>query len=146
MALASIIGLTMGLFRTSPSLFKRLLGQTYVGLGRNLPPLVLIFIFYFFISGQLMPLFGIAESNLSTHPMLSRWVTLFVAPPERLEQFLSAVITLALFEGAYITEIVRSGIQSVERGQWEAAKALGLSRQQQLRDVILPQAFRNNFV
>ncbi len=59
-------------------------------------------------------------------------------PHSRFSAFFSALITLALFEGAYITEIVRSGIQSIERGQWEAAHALGLSRWQQMRYVILP--------
>ena len=49
---------------------------------------------------------------------------------------------MALYEGAYITEIVRAGIQSVERGQWEASYALGLSWWQQMRYVILPQAIQ----
>ena len=54
--------------------------------------------------------------------------------------FLSAIITLAIFEGAYITEIVRAGIESINKGQWEASYALGLSRYQQLRYIVLPQA------
>jgi polar amino acid transport system permease protein len=53
------------------------------------------------------------------------------------------MLCLALFEGAYITEIVRAGIQSVSKGQWEAARAIGLSPMNVLRDVILPQALRN---
>ena len=52
------------------------------------------------------------------------------------------MITLSIFEGAYITEIVRSGIQSIEKGQWEAADSLGLSRWQRMRLVILPQAIQ----
>jgi polar amino acid transport system permease protein len=56
--------------------------------------------------------------------------------------FIAAVFTLALYEGAYITEIIRSGIQSIERGQWEAAHALGLSKFDQFRFIILPQAVR----
>ena len=56
--------------------------------------------------------------------------------------FLSAVVTIALFEGAYITEIIRAGIQSIEKGQWEASYALGLTRFQQMRHVILPQAVK----
>ena len=55
---------------------------------------------------------------------------------------MSALVTLALFEGAYITEIVRSGIESIEKGQWEASYALGLSRRQQIMHVILPQAIK----
>lgn len=52
------------------------------------------------------------------------------------------MISLALFEGAYITEIVRAGVQSVERGQWEASQALGLSRWQNMRYIVLPQAIQ----
>ena len=55
--IAAIIGLIMGLFRVSQSLFKRLVGRTYVELIRNLPPIVLIFIFYYFISDQIFFLF-----------------------------------------------------------------------------------------
>ena len=142
MLLALLFGLTMGLFRTSPSLFKRLVGQTYVGLVRNLPPLVMIFLFYFFLSSQLTPAFSGLPAFLGEHPTISRWVGILLAPPEFLEQFLSATLTLALIEGAYITEIVRSGIQSIEKGQWDAARALGLSYRQQLQDIVLPQAFQ----
>ena len=52
------------------------------------------------------------------------------------------MLTLAIFEGAYITEIVRAGIQSIPQGQHEAAYALGLSRLQTMRHVILPQAIK----
>ncbi|MDH3856482.1 MAG: amino acid ABC transporter permease, partial [Gammaproteobacteria bacterium] len=56
--------------------------------------------------------------------------------------FLAGMICLSLFEGAYITEIVRAGIQSTPRGQWEAARSIGLSHFNVLRDIILPQAVR----
>jgi polar amino acid transport system permease protein len=59
-----------------------------------------------------------------------------------LSAFLSAMMTLAIFEGAYITEIVRAGIQSIEKGQWEASYALGFSQWQQMRYIILPQAIQ----
>jgi polar amino acid transport system permease protein len=62
--------------------------------------------------------------------------------PDRFTAFLSGVITVAVFQGAYITEVVRAGIQSIERGQWEASYALGLSWWQQMRDVIMPQAVK----
>ena len=52
------------------------------------------------------------------------------------------MLCLALFEAAYITEIVRAGIQSIHKGQWEAACAIGLSPFNVLRDVIMPQALR----
>jgi polar amino acid transport system permease protein len=62
------------------------------------------------------------------------------AQPSRFSAFLSALVTLAIFEAAYIAEIVRAGIESIERGQWEASHALGLSWWQQMRHIILPQA------
>jgi polar amino acid transport system permease protein len=51
-------------------------------------------------------------------------------------------MTLALFEGAYIGEIVRAGINNVESGQWEAGRALGMKRWQLLHNIVLPQAFQ----
>ena len=57
-----------------------------------------------------------------------------------LKHFLSATIVLALFEGAYVAEILRAGIQSIGIGQWDAALALGMGRLRALRLVILPQA------
>jgi hypothetical protein len=65
--------------------------------------------------------------------------------PRRAEQispFLSGVLTLALFQGAYLAEIVRAGIEAVDRGQWEAGRALGLSERQLLHRVVMPQATR----
>jgi polar amino acid transport system permease protein len=58
---ATFIGIVMGLSRVSQSLFKRLVGGTYVELIRNLPPLVLIFIFYFFVSTQILTTLGVEE-------------------------------------------------------------------------------------
>ncbi len=140
--LAIPIGLIAGLMRTSLHLFNRLIGSTYVTLLRNLPPLVLVFIFYFFISDQILPLLNIGERIAEAPQSLQTIAQLLVAPPDQLEAFIAAVLTLALFEGAYIGEIVRAGINSIETGQWEAARALGMRRWQILRDIILPQAFQ----
>jgi polar amino acid transport system permease protein len=128
--------------RTSMHLFNRLVGGTFVTLLRNLPPLVLVFIFYFFISDQVLPYLNLGE-RITTAPQWVQKVSgLLIAPPDQLEAFIAAVVTLALFEGAYIGEIVRAGINSIESGQWEAARALGMRRWQGLQDVILPQAFQ----
>jgi polar amino acid transport system permease protein len=132
----------MGMFRVSPSLFKRLVAQTYVGLSRNLPPLVLVFIFYYFFSDQLLPSLGLQEFLSSQPKSVQTVIALIWAKPGSMLIFIAAVFTLALYEGAYITEIIRSGIQSIERGQWEAAHALGLSKFDQFRFIILPQAVR----
>ncbi len=139
---ATLIGTVMGLFRVSRSLFKRLIGGTYVELIRNLPPLVIIFIFYFFVGDQILPLLGIEEFIRNSSERTQAVFAVFFAPPSLFTAFLSALITLSLFEGAYITEIVRAGIQSIEKGQWEASAALGFTRWQQMRYVVLPQALQ----
>jgi len=138
--LGSFLGAGAGLFRVSGSLFKRLTGGGYVECVRNLPPLVLIFIFYYFVSNQIMPALHVDEFARSRSGAVRGVMTLCFAPPERFAAFASAVITLALYEGAYITEIVRAGIQSIEKGQWEAAASLGMPWWTQMRHVILPQA------
>lgn len=140
--MAAVIGVFMGLARISLRPFRRMVGGAYVELIRNTPPLVLIFIFYFFVSDQLMPLLGVQAMAEAAPAYIQGLLTLLLAPPSSLPAFLSALITLSLFEGAYITEIVRAGIQSIEAGQWEASAALGLSRRQQLAHVVGPQAVR----
>ncbi len=139
---ATIIGVIMGIFRVSPSLFKRQLSTTYVGLIRNTPPLVLIFIFYFFIGDQIMAVLGVDDFVYTLSDQTKSIMAVFFGPMNRFPQFLSAVITLSLFEGAYIAEIVRAGIDSVEQGQWEASTAAGMHRMQSMRYVILPQAMQ----
>jgi len=136
--LATIFGTVMGLCRVSHGLFNRLVGRTYVELIRNLPPLVIIFIFYYFMSGQIMSALGVDDFVLNLPEGAKALVSFLFAPPSLVSPFLSALVALAIFEGAYITEIIRSGIQSIERGIWEAGHALGLTRWQQMRHVILP--------
>jgi polar amino acid transport system permease protein len=138
--LATVVGMLAGLWRVSPSLFQRMVGTSFVGLVRNTPPLVLVFLFYYFLSDQIMPVLGLDELLLRQAPPVQDLVGLIAAPPMRLNSFLSAVITLSVYEGAYIAEIVRAGIRSIHLGQWEASAALGLTRRQQMRHVILPQA------
>ena len=138
--LATIIGTMMGLCRTTRRLFTRLIGRAYVESIRNLPPLILIFIFYYFLSGQIMTALGVEGFIAARSETTQSLLTFLFAPPALFSQFISALITLAIFEAAYIAEIVRAGIQSIEKGQWEASYALGLSWCQQMRHIILPQA------
>ena len=138
--LATLLGTIVGFCRLSQRLFYRLMGRTYVELIRNMPPLVLIFIFYYFVSSQIMPILAIDDFILSQSEIVQRACAILLAPPTFLSAFLSALVTLAVFEGAYIAEIIRAGIQSIDKGQWEASHALGLSKWQQMRYVIFPQA------
>ncbi|MCF8057292.1 MAG: amino acid ABC transporter permease [Desulfocapsa sp.] len=140
--LGSGIGLVMGILRTQKRLIFQLIGRSYVELIRNIPPLVLVFIFYFFVSDQLMLMLGVDDFIRSRTETTARWIAIFVAPPDFFTAFVSGVFTVALFQGAYIAEIVRAGIQSIEREQWEASAALGLTWLQQMCFIILPQAAR----
>ena len=141
--LAILLGTIMGICRSSNVVFLRLVSGTYVETMRNLPPLVIIFLVYFFIGNHLLPYSGIGEALEGRDNLLVSLVTFCLAAPEQLTTFLSALFTLAIFEGAYITEIVRAGIQSIRKGQWEAAHSLGMTRYQQMRYIILPQAFQH---
>ena len=140
--LATLLGTIMGLLRVSKSLFHRMLARSYVELMRNLPPLVIIFIFYFFISDQIMPVIGIDDFLRESSPGIKQLFATLFSPPQYASAFIAALFTLAIFEGAYITEIIRAGIESVERGQWEASHALGLSKYHTMRHIILPQAMQ----
>ena len=138
--LAVLIGFIVGLMRVSPRLFYRLIGRTYIEAIRNTPPLVLVFIFYYFVSDQFFTFLGIEDYLRASSPAVQKYVSFFFAPPGLITQFLSGILTLAMFQGAYIAEIVRAGIQAVEVGQWEAGKAIGLNRKKIMRFIILPQA------
>ena len=140
--LATLFGTVMGLLRVSKRLFHRMIARTYVELMRNLPPLVIIFIFYFFISDQIMPALGLDDYLRSSSSGTKQLFAVLFSPYQYASAFISALFTLAIFEGAYITEIVRAGIESVEKGQWEASHALGLSKYHTMRHIILPQAMQ----
>jgi polar amino acid transport system permease protein len=139
---ALVLGLALALARTSRTLYWRLVARSYIELLRNLPPLVIIFLFYFFLADQLIPLLRFDAWAQAAAPGVQQLIGMVLAPPEQLAAFCSALLTLALFESAYVAEIFRAGIESIGRGQWEAAHGLGLTRRQCLRHVILPQAVR----
>lgn len=140
--LATIFGVISGIAKTSSIHFLRWLATTYVETMRNLPPLVIIFIAYFFVGDQLLSPLEIDEWAYSLSPTGQAILSTLFAKPGYLTAFLAALVTLAIFEGAYITEIVRAGIESVSRGQWEASHALGMTWYQQMRHIILPQTFQ----
>ena len=133
---AMLFGFGLGLVRSSSMRGVRMMGATLVALTRNLPPLVLVFIVHYFLSGMLMA--SLRWEWAENLPVIG-----FLLPETaRMPVFVSAVITLSLYEGAYIGEIVRAGIACVPREQWEAAASLGFSPVARLRLVILPQAFQ----
>lgn len=139
---ATVVGIVMGYWRTCETLSLRIVSRIYVELIRNIPPVVFIFIFYFFVSSQMFPALGIDSIDTEGEFAQSGLFHFMFGDPRLFSNFLAGMICLALFEGAYITEIVRAGIQSTPRGQWEAARAIGLSHFNVLRDIVIPQAVR----
>lgn len=109
--LAFAIGLATALLRLSRSFAGHALATVYLELVRNTPLLVQMYLFYFVLS----PILGI-------------------------DRFWTGVLALAFFEASFISEIIRGGILSVHRGQWEAASALGLKPRHVYARVVLPQA------
>jgi polar amino acid transport system permease protein len=108
-----VIGLITGLCRISKNPTLRGLAVFYIELIRGTPLLVQIFIFYFFIGTVL-----------------------------HLDRIVAGVGALALFVGAYTAEIIRAGIQSIPKGQTEAARSLGMSAAETMVYIVLPQAFK----
>lgn len=142
MLFASVLGLALGILASRQRLLPRLTSIAYVGLIRNVPPLVFLFVFYFFVSSQIIPLLGVDTWARNLGPTGEQVVGFLAGPPQRLQNFIAGVISLAMFEAAYIAVIVRAGIESVPKEQIEAAESLGLRPLQVFRLVIFPQALR----
>jgi polar amino acid transport system permease protein len=141
--LALVLGVSLGVARCSANLTIRMLARTYLEFLRNVPPVVIIFIFFFFLSEQLISALnlerwarGIARSENN-----EIWTFLF-GDMRRFPALISGVLVLALFESAFVGEIVRAGIQSIPVGQREAARSIGMSRLQEMRYIVLPQAMK----
>jgi polar amino acid transport system permease protein len=110
-----VIGIIVGIFRLSKNPILSTTATIYVAVLRNTPALIqLIWVYY-----CLPLLLGIDLNSIT-----------------------SCIVALSLHGGAYIGEIVRGGIQSIDRGQVEAARTIGLSQFQTMRRIILPQALR----
>ena len=109
--LGLLIGLVTAFLRLSGSTSGKLLATIYLEAIRNTPLLVQLFVFYFVLG-----------------------------PVFELDRFWIAVLCISFFEGSFASEVIRGGIVSVPKGQWEASDAVGLSRAHAYTYVILPQA------
>ncbi|SBT19018.1 putative amino-acid permease protein YxeN [Marinomonas gallaica] len=112
--LAILVGLSFALLRRSKLVLLRVVTYWIVEFVRSTPLLVQIFFLYY-----VLPEFGISMSPL-----------------------LTGVLALGLHYGAYLSEVFRSGIDGIEKGQWEAARALNLTTYDTYKDIVLPQAIR----
>ena len=140
MLIASIIGVVLGVARTRQRLFPRLVSWAYVEFIRNIPPVPFLFLFYFFISSQIIPLLGIDAMLNHASPGVVSVLEFLFGPANLMTNFVSGTISLSMMAAAYIAEIVRAGIQSIPRGQYEAGESIGLSGLSVMRYIILPQA------
>jgi polar amino acid transport system permease protein len=112
--LSSAIGILCALAKRSKILILRLLASTYIEVIRGTPLLVQILFFFYVVAHEV----GLEN------------------------RYISGIVTLSLFSGAYLAEIFRAGIESVSSSQLESAKAIGLTKAQSYSYIILPQAFR----
>jgi polar amino acid transport system permease protein len=132
MVLGIILGVVLAVMRLSPNFLIRGASWFYIWVFRGTPLLVQL-LFWAFISALYPTIdLGIPFGPSFIHIDANDYITLFVA----------ATLAFGLNEGAYMAEIVRAGIISVDEGQTEAAKALGLTPGQTLRRIVLPQAMR----
>ena len=111
--LTLVIGIIVALMKLSSMIFLKDIATVYITVIRGTPLLVQIFLFYFIVA-------NIFE----------------------LERIVAGILSLGIFFGAYMAEILRGAIVSIDKGQLEAAKSLGISNFQAMRYIILPQAFK----
>jgi general L-amino acid transport system permease protein len=152
--IATLLGTAVGLSRLARNFLLRTLAGGYVEFVRNVPLLVQLFFWYAIITevlphprAALEPLPGVFLSNrgiffptLFSTPELQGFN--FAGGAALTPEFAALLAGLATYTAAFIAEIVRAGILAIERGQWEAALAVGLTRRQALRLVVMPQALR----
>jgi polar amino acid transport system permease protein len=145
MLIGVALGVMLAIMRLSPSPILRWAAFAYIWFFRAVPRLVLAVLFGNLgilwsrvgvglpFDRQIGDLFGVHDLSAKIYS---------VRAVDLLSGFVAGMLALALSEGAYMAEIVRAGIQSIDPGQAEAASALGLSRSQALRRIVLPQAMR----
>jgi len=121
-----VIGTILAVMRVSPVGVLRGLGAFYVNIVRNTPLTLILLFCVLGILYQLQIQLASADSPTSVRDNAIRW----------------AVVGLSVYHAAFVCEALRSGVNTVDRGQAEAARAIGLTFGQSMREVIMPQAFR----
>ncbi|MEY3307619.1 MAG: hypothetical protein RLZZ413_1657 [Pseudomonadota bacterium] len=131
-ALASALGLALALAALSHSIVLRQIARTYVEVIRGIPIIVLLL----YVAFVLAPAMVVAWNWLTSPAGFDPWRT------RDFPLLWRAIIALTIAYSAFLAEVFRAGLRSVDRGQIEAAQALGLSGWQRFRHVVFPQAFR----
>jgi len=149
LVLSTALGVVAGAASFSTNPLLRGLSRTYVEVVRNIPLLLQLVFWYFAVfltlppANQAVQLPGLQLAKSGVYLLGARLVNGELVGGWRLSLELAALLTgLVIYSAAFIAEVVRGGIASVPRGQWEAAESLGLKPLATLRLVVLPQALR----
>jgi polar amino acid transport system permease protein len=126
MAIGIVLGTATAVMRGSDNPVLATLARGYIAVFRGTP--VLVQLIFWYNLGLLFPVIGIGDFSVETNVLITG--------------FTAALLGLGLNEGAYMAEIVRAGLLSVDPGQTEASLAVGMTKGQTLKDVVLPQALR----
>jgi len=143
--LALILGLVLGLGRVSKNVLFYTLSSVYVEVVRGIPILVLLFYFAFVVTPvalQFLNWLGTALANVGIGPLGGLADRLADLHIQDVSMTVRAIVGLAFAYAAFEAEVFRAGIQSIQRGQMEAARSLGMGYFQGMRYIILPQAIR----
>ncbi len=132
MAIGIVLGVLLAVMRLSPNRLVSGASWLYIWFFRGTPVLVQIFFWYYIAALYPMIDLGVPFGPALVHINANTAITPFTA----------GILALGLNEGAYMSEIVRAGIISVEEGQADAARSLGMTRLQTMRRIVLPQAMR----
>lgn len=140
---ALLLGLITGLARISKNVFFRNLATLYVEFIRGVPMLVLIFFIAFVVIPVVIDGINALGAWLASSGIAGLSGTLSDLEIKAINMNVRAIIALSVTYGAFLAEIFRAGIQSVDKGQMEAARSQGMSYTQAMYYIILPQAIRN---
>lgn len=121
----AILALCLAIMKLSNFKILRFISTVYIEIFRATPMLVQLFIVYYVLFD------GVSFPNFQVFGFIP------------LDRFVPGVVSLALNSGAYLAEIIRAGIQSIDGGQTEASRSLGLSYSKTMRHIIIPQAIKN---
>lgn len=150
--LAMILALPTALARVSRNALLRSVGTFYVETIRGTPLLLQLFVWFYGARFLLLYLFNF-NADTAVYNLLTAFNSNTLFPSQGVSNIFFAVIGLSFNYGAYLSEVIRAGIEAVDPGQVEAAQVLGLSRMQIARYITLPQALRimippltNNFI
>ena len=143
--MALVLGLVLGLGRVSKNVIFHTLSSVYVELVRGIPILVLLIYFAWVVTPlflQFLNWLGTALANVAVGPLVGLAENMATLRIQDMQMTARAIVGLAFAYAAFEAEVFRAGIQSIQRGQMEAARSLGMSYFQGMRYIILPQAIR----